>query len=130
MTVTLTLTLALASAWERADSASAAACSSDVDCSLNGICRNATCECAAGWRGAACAELRLGAATAAYGAAPNRTSWGAGVLAGDDGTFHMFVSEIDAPQGGGACGLGHWKTNSLIAHATAQSPRHAVAKAV
>ena len=36
-------------------------CTSDIDCSLNGICRSSgECECDHGWKGLRCGELSLG----------------------------------------------------------------------
>ena len=78
---------------------SSAACQSDLDCSLNGICStNQTCTCDAPWGGAACELLIRGPTRVTgggiYGYAPNVTSWGGNVIRGDDGTWNMWVSEM------------------------------------
>ena len=71
-----------------------AACSSDVDCSLNGVCHQGQCRCDAGWGGARCQTLQLLPAAPSNGyRQPNRSSWGGSVLREGD-TFHMFVEEI------------------------------------
>jgi hypothetical protein len=44
-----------------------------------------------------------GAAPAMYGYSPNVTSWGGNVVAGDDGLYHLYVSEMV-----GGCGLNTW----------------------
>lgn len=99
----------------------AAGCTTDHDCSLNGRCAHGACACARPWTGAACAVLERGraasrAAAAVYGYAPNMTSWGGNILAGDDGRHHLYVTEI-----AGGCGLGAWGSHSLVAHAVSTS---------
>ena len=74
-------------------------CTTDLDCSLNGICNHSTCACDGGWKGASCEQLDLlpveGAIRPAYpppALGANTTSWGGSVLR--DGTtneYHMFV---------------------------------------
>ena len=54
---------------------------------------------------------------AAYGDIPNVSSWGGGVLRGDDGVYHLWVSEFSH-----GCGLTSWLNSSLITHATADTP--------
>ena len=95
-----------------------ALCSSNDDCSLNGECTaSGVCVCHTVWRGNSCATLAVGPATpplaAAYGAAPNVSSWGGNAVSDDSGLFHLFVAEMML-----GCGLGSWSHNSRVAHAT------------
>ena len=90
-------------------------CTSDDDCSLNGVCTaGGACACHTVWRGPSCATLALGPAApplaAAYGATPNVSSWGGNTVADDAGLFHLFVAEMML-----GCGLGSWSHNSRVA---------------
>ena len=56
-----------------------------------------SCLCDAAWRGAACDELALEVTDASLGyqghsGGQNITSWGGSVVAGDDGTYHMYAA--------------------------------------
>jgi hypothetical protein len=76
--------------------ASAAACTDDISCSLNGVCVGATgqCRCDPGWGYARCSTLQLGPAAADNGyRQPARSSWGGSVIQ-RGGVFHMFVEEL------------------------------------
>jgi hypothetical protein len=58
----------------------ASGCTSGKDhaeCSRNGLCTNNECVCDSGWKGNFCGQLDLGPVpkVAAYGMAPNVTSW-------------------------------------------------------
>ena len=114
---------------------SLAGCSSEYDCSLNGMCISSICECDDGWRGATCGQLDLlapAAVTAAYEpvngtswggtvirAPPvNGTSWGGTVIRAPQAVgYHMFVAEMV-----NGCGMQTWATNSIIRHAVAAHP--------
>lgn len=98
-----------------------AACTTDLDCSLNGACDAASgaCACDAPWSGAACEtmELRPVSFPQGYGMRAHalqngaNTSWGGNVLF--DGTqYHLFVNAI-----ANECLLGTWGRNSRIDHA-------------
>ena len=101
-------------------------CSSDLGCSLNGVCRSGACACDAPWGGPACALLQIlpspvagaGAGAGIYGVAPNVTSWGGNVVQWpqDDGRFHLFVAEIAE-----SCGMANWKNNSFVTHAVSDA---------
>lgn len=89
-------------------------CASDLDCSLNGLCgEDGLCACDVPWSGETCGLLVMEPAAPGglYGFDPNVTSWGGNVLEGDDGLFHLFVSEIDG-------GLASWTQKSQCVHAT------------
>jgi len=93
----------------------------DLACSLNGRQVSGQCNCDAPWRGVACSQLDIkprppSAVPAIYGHSPNVTSWGGNVVKGDDGLYHLYVSEMV-----GGCGLVSWGTHSRIIHATAPS---------
>jgi len=103
----------------------AAQCSSDLGCSLNGVCTAGACICDGGWVGGACDRLDLlPMAAPVYGWAPNVTSWGGSVNQGDDGKWHLHVSEII-----NGCGLHYWDRNSQCTHAVADSPTGPFVKA-
>ena len=57
----------------------------------------------------------------AYGESPNTTSWGGNAIIGDDGLWHLFVSEM-ADDAGNFCGLDTWTSHSRIVHATSKTP--------
>jgi hypothetical protein len=111
--------------------ATTASCTNDMDCSLNGVCTSGSCHCDPAWNGSACDRLATlptdrAQPVAAYGGdsqpqpesqgarTPNVSSWGGNILRGDDGRYHLWVSEFVND-----CGLAAWRTNSQIAHATA-----------
>ena len=98
----------------------AAACNTDMDCSLNGKCSAGACVCSKGWHGVECELLSLAPAPpgGAYGFSPNISSWGAHVVrVKSDDLFHMYVSEL-----WGGCGISEsWRQNSHVIHATAQT---------
>ena len=121
-------------------------CSTDTDCSLNGVCTNQRCACDLPWGGESCGVLLffpLPRPSAAYGYQPNVTSWGGNAVyggtaapaaaagvggrgglhsgaagqSGADGKWHLFVSEI----AGTHCGLTKWNSNSRVVHAEAEA---------
>uniref|UniRef100_A0A0G4F1S7 EGF-like domain-containing protein n=1 Tax=Chromera velia CCMP2878 TaxID=1169474 RepID=A0A0G4F1S7_9ALVE len=95
----------------------AKACSSDLDCSLNGRCVSSNCECSDIWTGLACDILKTSqpARIESYGGQKNFASWGGNVIA-FGGKFHLYVAEMV-----GQCGLQTWTTNSQIVHATSDT---------
>jgi hypothetical protein len=100
----------------------AEACSSDLDCSLNGVCgAGGACACDTPWAGDACELLLRGATRVTgggiYGYDPNITSWGGNVIRDADGTFHLYASEM----AGRDCGLHVWYDQSTVVHATADN---------
>ena len=66
----------------RADGSAALACTSDLDCSLNGVCTGGSCACDKPWSGAACESMNFKATTfpQGYGMSPNVTTWGGGSI--------------------------------------------------
>ena len=95
-----------------------AACSTEFDCSLSGLCSNSRCVCDPWWTGPACDLLNLqNAASQAQGLqVPNYKSWGGHALAQGDGTFHGFFSFMCRH-----ATLSDWTTKSSIWHATSTS---------
>lgn len=107
-------------------------CSSDLDCSLNGVCTAGVCVCDPPWRHArseACSVMQVedhpDDYVPAYGGpridtsyhAQNLTSWGGNIIHGDDGKYHLWVSAMD-----GGNGLAGWGHISRIDHAVAEDP--------
>ena len=86
----------------------------------------APCECERPWTGPTCdvldlapitdRERRLGYQYVDNGM--NVTSWGGSVVRGDDGTYHMYASEISE-----YCGMNVWLANSMVVHAVSPDPR-------
>ena len=81
--------------------AAGAACRSDLDCSLNGVCTaSGACACDAPWGGAQCASMgfRPSSVRAAYGYGQGVpfavASWGGNVLRDSNGQYHLFVAEM------------------------------------
>ena len=103
------------------------ACSTDLDCSLNGVCTDQRCLCDLPWGEEGCGVLLfspLPRPSSAYGYHPNVTSWGGNAVFGGsetaetgDGKWHLFVSEI----AGEHCGLTRWNSNSRVVHAEAEA---------
>ena len=96
---------------------SASICSDDLDCSLNGLCSAGHCRCAVPWMGTSCALLNRTEAPnrGIFGFSPNITStWGGNVLRDDNGTFHLYASEIDG-------GLTKFIDRSRVAHAVSST---------
>ena len=92
--------------WHAATSV-ALGCSTDYDCSLNGVCTSSVCVCDDGWRGVTCGQLNLLAPAAISPAyVPlNSTSWGGSVVRGPQRNYHMFVAEM---------GISHHQRFSII----------------
>ncbi|KAF1957179.1 hypothetical protein CC80DRAFT_444685, partial [Byssothecium circinans] len=110
-----------------------AACTTDEDCSLNGLCSSATslCTCDPGWIGEDCGHLDLRPATRYTGynhtnitaADPYRegrgnSSWGAHILhdRNDPSLFHLITSQFAH-----GCGLSAWKPFSTVIRAESRT---------
>jgi hypothetical protein len=98
----------------------AATCSSDLDCSLNGLCTSGRCECDAAWEGSQCERFAtLPVAPGSDLKELGTSTWGAGTLSGRlNGEYHLFASEFV-----GACGVTAWQTNSQVVRFAAASPK-------
>lgn len=99
-----------------------AECSSDLDCSLNGLCQNGACLCDKPWFGAECALLDVLPVNfpQGYGMLPNQTTWGGGILVEeveDHKVYHLYVVRMT-----NNCTLEHWTSNSRVDHAVSDSP--------
>ena len=98
------------------------ACTSDADCSYNGVCKSAECHCEPAWHGPSCERLSLlpTPANAGYRAADAGgalTSWGGAVLQDEaTGVWHMWAAELV-----GHCDMAFWLGNSQVVHATADT---------
>ena len=80
--------------------AAAGGCSTDADCSLNGVCKQQSCACDAAWHGAQCEKLSLLSPASVAPAYPpaewegNTTSWGGSVVKSKTGEYHMCGSPL------------------------------------
>ena len=84
--------------------ASMTACSSNLDCELNGGCMNNTCKCNSGWKGESCSTLNLTIAPnpnlgvwplSQSHASETSYSWGFTVIKSmtdGDNLYHAFVN--------------------------------------
>jgi hypothetical protein len=103
----------------------AAACRSDLDCALNGVCLASRCRCDPQWEGEQCERFAFVPSPAAADvnspwATPDLqiSTWGLGTLQRPiDGQHHMFGTELT-----GSCGIGAWQTNSATVHWTSSTP--------
>eukprot|EP01063_Lacrimia_lanifica_P028794 TRINITY_DN4273_c1_g1_i5.p1 TRINITY_DN4273_c1_g1~~TRINITY_DN4273_c1_g1_i5.p1 ORF type:complete len:430 (+),score=102.83 TRINITY_DN4273_c1_g1_i5:48-1337(+) len=125
--------LALAAAHAAADRA---ACKSDWDCSLNGVCGgDGFCVCDDGWTtlpfgvngswAPGCGYLDFlpspvndcGPGCVYHASPGNSVSWGGSVIQTENGTWAMYAAEMM-----NNCQLSTWQTNSQVALATSDSP--------
>jgi len=72
-------------------------CTSDLDCSLNGVCSSGVCECDAPWTGTACGVLGYKTTPASgkslYPESDPRNTWNGPIIRGaDDGTYHLYTA--------------------------------------
>ncbi|KAF1848452.1 uncharacterized protein K460DRAFT_364443 [Cucurbitaria berberidis CBS 394.84] len=107
-------------------------CTTDEDCSLNGICAPQThsCLCDAGWFGSDCGHLDLAPATRwtgynhtnytdpTYYNTRGNSSWGGQIIQdrGDPALFHLLVDQF-----GHGCGLSAWRPTSFVARAESRT---------
>ncbi|KAI0427685.1 hypothetical protein F5Y09DRAFT_315388 [Xylaria sp. FL1042] len=108
-------------------------CSTDEDCSLNGICSRAkqTCVCDAGWRAEDCGELNLYPAVRwsgynhtnatgpdFYKEGAGNSSWGDHIIQdpSDKKLFHLITSQMAH-----GCGLAGWRPFSTIIRAESRT---------
>lgn len=101
----------------------AAACTTDEDCSLNGVCSSGgLCACDPGWVGPSCGALNISTVDPAAGynhVGDGTSSWGGAALLDEaDGLYHLMYAKME----GRGCTLSAWTTNSACWHATAPSP--------
>lgn len=111
----------------------AAKCTTDLDCSLNGVCAAGACKCDKPWKDSAdgtegCSVLDVlphpndyvpaygGPRTSTAYHKQDLTSWGGNIILAN-GQYHLWVSAMD---GGG--GLNVWTHSSRIDHAVADDP--------
>ncbi|TQV93627.1 hypothetical protein IF1G_07359 [Cordyceps javanica] len=94
-------------------------CTTDEDCSLNGLCdtRSGACACDAGWIAADCGVLDLRPAKRHGGynrTAEGTSSWGSRIVSdpSDAGLHHLFAAEFAH-----GCGLDYWAPYSRIVRA-------------
>lgn len=82
-------------------------CTTEADCSLAGVCTTGVCVCDGWSHGNRCEELNLlpvDSTQPGYRNTSGYNTWGGASIAGDDGRFYLFLSQM-----GGKCTLlGHW----------------------
>jgi Glycosyl hydrolases family 43 len=103
-----------------AAASSSLACTTDDDCSLNGVCQG-TCLCDAGWIASDCSRLDLRPPTRYTGynrTAEGVSSWGAKIVQdpADSTIFHLFVAQFAHN-----CSLDYWTPYSTVVRATSTS---------
>ncbi|KUL90946.1 hypothetical protein ZTR_00828 [Talaromyces verruculosus] len=99
----------------------ALACSTDEDCSLNGVCQQGICRCDPGWTGSDCGQLDFQPATRNTGynrTAEGISSWGGKIVQdpNDHKTFHLILAQFAHN-----CVLWNWAPYSTIVRATSKS---------
>jgi hypothetical protein len=107
-------------------------CTSDLDCNLNGECDagTGTCACDAAWRAEDCGELNLVPVADLRGAYETAgvnlsdcssscgpSSWGGLPFKGEDGKYHLFVSQFVQN-----CTLKGFNPGSSVVRAVADAP--------
>ena len=116
--------------------ASAALCSSTLprgggicetikDCNGAGMCISKKCVCDDAWTGLQCGDINFGKAyRCGEGGACLQdnnlgiySTWGGGVVVGEDKKFHMFAAGFR-----NNCPLSSWLTNSVVVHLTSDTP--------
>jgi len=98
------------------------ACSSDQDCWGGGSCTQGSCSCDEWWSGEHCQKLALlpampPAKQAYRGWDSKVSSWGGSPLKTGDASYHLYLSEFKDN-----CGLSSWMPNSVVVHATSNTP--------
>lgn len=96
------------------------ACATNLDCSLAGLCNaSGQCECRPWATGPNCEALNLVPVASVEALVPEDgvTRWGASVVRGDDGKYHMFAAEMK-----NKCKLNSWRSLSQVIHAVAEDP--------
>ena len=78
-----------------AAAASAATCTSDLDCSLNGVCSAGSCSCDKPWRGVGCQVMGYAAQTPAsakdlFPINRSHNTWNGPIVGPVDGQYHLF----------------------------------------
>ena len=82
-----------------------AACTTNWNCSLNGVCSDGSCICDVPWTGASCEVLRMAPGSASgvgshplcayHGGGGTTSSWGGSVIhAPEDGLFYMWAAQM------------------------------------
>ena len=95
-------------------------CTSNVHCSLNGVCVGGACKCDAAWEGSSCEHMAFGDKSGfrlydRTGSPDNTSSWGGLPVRDEKGLWHLFAAEFV-----NHCGLGQWSPNSRVIRASSQ----------
>ena len=69
-------------------------CTTELDCSLNGVCNAGVCECDAPWKGPMCGVLGYKTTPASgfslYNQSDPRNTWNGAIIRGPDGAYHLY----------------------------------------
>eukprot|EP01059_Diplonema_ambulator_P028158 TRINITY_DN46895_c0_g1_i1.p1 TRINITY_DN46895_c0_g1~~TRINITY_DN46895_c0_g1_i1.p1 ORF type:complete len:338 (+),score=63.98 TRINITY_DN46895_c0_g1_i1:23-1036(+) len=96
-------------------------CVDDGGCNWAGNCVGGTCECVKGFAGVECAELNMGVSWKCGEGGlcvDGENTWGAGVVEGDDGLYHMYACAMSE-----GCDLNAFFSNAVVIHATSPTPQ-------
>mmetsp|Transcript_17727 Transcript_17727/g.46280 ORF Transcript_17727/g.46280 Transcript_17727/m.46280 type:complete len:363 (-) Transcript_17727:1552-2640(-) len=92
-------------------------CSTDLDCSLNGVCTAGECACDKPWSGDACQTLTFATtpalAKSLYNISDPRNTWNGPIVTGSDGKFHMYVPIYNKGSLGGPPSMLHGLATSV-----------------
>eukprot|EP00040_Diaphanoeca_grandis_P040755 m.262103 g.262103 ORF g.262103 m.262103 type:complete len:363 (-) comp44380_c0_seq1:127-1215(-) len=89
----------------------ASACTTDLDCSLNGKCLSASCMCTKPWSGVTCGKLAYAltpaSAKSLYNVSDPRNTWNGPIVTGPDGKYHLYNPIYHAGSLGGPTSVLH-----------------------
>lgn len=96
-------------------------CTTDEDCSLNGVCSRGACVCDAGWTASDCGALDIRPAKRPSGynrTDENISSWGSKIVQDpvDKNLYHMFAAQFSHN-----CGLDYWAPYSTVIRAESRT---------
>eukprot|EP00936_MAST-01D_sp_MAST-1D-sp1_P002676 g2676.t1 len=99
-------------------SASSAACSSALDCSLNGECVSGGCVCDKPWTGDTCGALAYkttpAVAKSLYNISDPRNTWNGPIVGPVDGTYHIYNCIYKVGSLGGPTSILHGTSKSVV----------------
>ena len=98
------------------------ACTTPVDCQNNGDCVANSCLCDPGWTGSQCSSLKEGRSWVLWPqteAQPITAGWGASILQGGDGLFHMYATVVNQMAPNGTYMTCYHTQATQVVHATA-----------
>lgn len=96
----------------------AVACTSDLNCSLNGVCTGGKCVCDRPWKGSSCEQMGFNATTRAsgktlYPLSDPRNTWNGPIVQSPDGKYHLYCPLYNVGSLGGPPTIKHGVANSV-----------------